>query len=29
MVLVEIEGWGVDPKNYLNRFQEILQYLFT
>ena len=29
MVLVEIEEWGVDPKNYLNSFQEILQYLFT
>ena len=29
MVLVEIEGWGVDPKNYLNSFQEKLQYLFT
>ena len=29
MVLVKIEGWGVDPKNYLNSFQEILQYLFT
>ena len=29
MLLVEIEGWGVDPKNYLNSFQEILQYLFT